>query len=60
MVKKFKFKLLFKNTIKNFIEINHRIGALIYIRLLFNNEILKHFKLAELNFRVLKKFWHFS
>lgn len=60
MVKKFKFKLLFKNTIKNFIEINYRIGALIYIRLLFNNEILKHFKLAELNFRVLKKFWHFS
>lgn len=59
-IKDFKFKLLYKNMINNFLQINYRLGSFVYIRLLFNNEILKRFKFKELNFNLIKKFWNFN
>jgi ribosomal protein S4 len=58
--KKFRYKFLFKYKIKNYLEINYKIGMFIYIKWHWSNELLKKKKIKTLNFSLFKKYWGFT
>jgi len=60
VIKGFKYNFLYRNTIKNCIEFNYRIGSAIYIRPLFYNEVVEKLKFKTFDLKLLKKFWKFS
>ena len=57
--KYFRYHFLFQNKIKNFIEINYKIAFAIYIKPLWNNEVIKK-KKKLFKFTLFKKFWSFN
>ena len=60
LCRSFNYVFFYKNIIKNFLEVNYRIGGAIYIRMFFLSEIIKKKRVQEFKWKLFKKFWNFN